>query len=92
MANWSLLTPPGRTSFSLLQQRMPARRPTAGLLARVPVLCYAFDLLHLDGISLLRQPYTARRQQLEALHPAKGPMLVPPCSCPTRHPGGSGGC
>jgi len=59
----------GRPSFSTLQQRMHigdaavARR----LASRVPVVYVIFDLLHLDGRSLLREPYDRRRERLDLL-------------------------
>jgi hypothetical protein len=42
-----------RPSFALLQQRLHVAGPTARLLAAVPVAYYVFDVLHLDGMSLL---------------------------------------
>src|SRR5690242_11920901 len=36
----------GAPSFSLLQQRMHVRTPSAALLSRVPVQLYVFDVLH----------------------------------------------
>ena len=61
------LDPAGRPSFSLLQQRMHVRAPTATLLSRVPVQLYVFDLLYLDAASLLDEAYTQRRRRLDAL-------------------------
>ncbi|WP_029138486.1 non-homologous end-joining DNA ligase [Nakamurella lactea] len=59
----------GRTSFPLLQQRMNlASAPAiARAVEQVPVRYFAFDLLQLDGISLLRKTYDQRRRLLEAL-------------------------
>ena len=63
------LDPKGRTSFSLLQQRM--NLAAAGMSRRVrqkvPVQFWLFDVLHLDGVSLLRKRYDDRRRILEAL-------------------------
>lgn len=74
------LEPDGRTSFPLLQQRMNLVSST--LIARaardVPVSYYAFDLLRIDGISLLRKPYDARRRLLSALQLAGDHVEVPP--------------
>ncbi|MEU4446433.1 non-homologous end-joining DNA ligase [Actinosynnema sp. NPDC050801] len=53
--------------FGLLQSRMHVARPGDDLLARVPVVYYAFDLVHLDGRSLLGVPYSERRAELAAL-------------------------
>jgi bifunctional non-homologous end joining protein LigD len=67
----------GRPNFGLLQDRMHVRHPTPELQARIPVSFYAFDLLHLDGESLLAAPYDERRARLAELSPA-GRVLVPP--------------
>ena len=67
----------GRPNFGLLQDRMHVRHPTPDLQARIPVSFYAFDLLHLDGVSLLAAPYDERRARLGELEPA-GRVLVPP--------------
>src|SRR5216117_1254336 len=50
----------GRSSFQLLQAREMERRKT-------PVYFYAFDLLQLDGESLLSLPLEARKNVLEKL-------------------------
>jgi bifunctional non-homologous end joining protein LigD len=59
----------GRPSFATLQQRMHVADAVAArrLAARVPVVYVVFDILHLDGQSLLREPYERRREQLESL-------------------------
>jgi bifunctional non-homologous end joining protein LigD len=67
----------GRPNFGLLQDRMHVRHPTPELRARIPVSYYAFDLLHLDGRSLLADTYDERRAQLAELQPS-GRVLVPP--------------
>ena len=67
----------GRPNFNLLQDRMHVRHPPAELRDRVPVSFYAFDLLVLDGESLLAAPYDERRARLAALRPG-GRVLVPP--------------
>jgi bifunctional non-homologous end joining protein LigD len=54
----------GRPSFERLQQRFAVARPSRALLASVPVSFIAFDLLWLDGESLLERPLEDR---LEAL-------------------------
>lgn len=53
--------------FGRLQSRMHVARPGDDLIARVPVVYYVFDLLHLDGRSLLGEPYSTRREELAAL-------------------------
>jgi bifunctional non-homologous end joining protein LigD len=59
----------GRPSFERMQSRMNAEGEAAiGRAARAqPVHYMAFDLLHLDGRSLLELPYEARRGLLEQL-------------------------
>jgi len=67
----------GRPNFGLLQDRMHVRHPSPELRGRIPVSFYAFDLLQLDGESLLATPYDERRSRLAELGPV-GPVLVPP--------------
>ena len=67
----------GRPDFGLLQDRMHVRHPSAELRARLPVSFYAFDVLHVDGASLLAAPYDERRARLAELQPADR-VLVPP--------------
>ncbi|MGP4100406.1 non-homologous end-joining DNA ligase [Nonomuraea sp. KM90] len=57
----------GRPSFEALQPRMHQRNPAAvaELVRAVPVTFMAFDLLHLDGDSVISRPYTERRELLE---------------------------
>jgi bifunctional non-homologous end joining protein LigD len=71
----------GRPSFALLQRRMAVRRPDDGLLRRVPVTFYVFDVLHLDGKATTGEPYRDRREQLEslALH---APVIATPPNFP----------
>lgn len=59
----------GVPRFSLLQPRINLTRPAeiAAAAARYPVQLMLFDLLRLDGRSLIRQPYEERRRLLEAL-------------------------
>lgn len=58
----------GRPSFQALQERMHLRGPElAGLVERRPVTLMLFDLLWLDGESLLDRAYDERRARLEAL-------------------------
>jgi bifunctional non-homologous end joining protein LigD len=72
----------GRPNFGLLQDRMHVRHPPAELRTRVPVSYYAFDLLFLDGESLLTSSYDERRARLAELDltapEAQGRVLVPP--------------
>src|SRR5919199_2797413 len=71
----------GRPRFEALQQRMglegdhriPARPD-------VPVAYMIFDLLYLEGRSLLNEPYEARRAHLEALALQAGHWATPPAT------------
>ncbi|MDQ2933476.1 MAG: ATP-dependent DNA ligase [Chloroflexota bacterium] len=53
--------------FASLQTRLGRVRPSAELLATVPVVLVAFDLLHGRGRDLLETPLRERRARLEAL-------------------------
>lgn len=57
----------GRPDFGRLQSRMHVQRPTERLLREYPVYFYVFDVLHLDGTSLLNRPYLERRERLAEL-------------------------
>lgn len=70
----------GRPSFGLLQQRMHIASAAAAqrLAGRVPAVYLVFDLLHLDGRSLLNLAYTQRRELLESLEVAGPSWQTPP--------------
>jgi DNA ligase-1 len=53
--------------FASLQTRLGRVNPGEELLAQVPVVLVAFDLLHLDGRDLLEMPLRQRRAALEEL-------------------------
>jgi DNA ligase-1 len=53
--------------FASLQTRLGRVRPSAALLAEVPVVLVAFDLLHAAGEDLLETPLRERRHRLESL-------------------------
>ncbi len=53
--------------FASLQTRLGRVRPSAELLAEVPVVLVAFDLLHHAGDDLIETPLRERRSRLEAL-------------------------
>ncbi|HET9050215.1 MAG TPA: ATP-dependent DNA ligase [Candidatus Dormibacteraeota bacterium] len=53
--------------FQELQTRLGRKSPPATLLERVPVALVAWDVLWIDGESLLDVPLRARRARLEAL-------------------------
>ena len=59
----------GRPSFGRLQQRMHVTRSAAldRLREEVPIHYLIFDLLHLDGRSLLDEPLSERRRLLDSL-------------------------
>ncbi len=69
----------GKPSFERLQRRMHVTSPGAirRLEASTPVVYAIFDLLYIDGRSLIDQPYEARREQLERLG-LKGPAWQVP--------------
>ncbi|HEU4527249.1 MAG TPA: non-homologous end-joining DNA ligase [Actinomycetota bacterium] len=52
------------TSFARLQERMQNARPTAALVAAVPVVFYLFDLIWFDGYDLSALPLLARKSVL----------------------------
>ncbi|WP_291044299.1 ATP-dependent DNA ligase [Herbiconiux sp.] len=71
----------GRPSFGRLQQRMGLRKPreVEAARARTKVDLMLFDLLELDGESLMNRPWTSRRRILsETLPESDGPVHVPP--------------
>ncbi|MEO8511074.1 MAG: ATP-dependent DNA ligase [Chloroflexota bacterium] len=53
--------------FASLQTRLGRVNPSAELIAEVPVVLVAFDVLHLDGRDLLEVPLRERRAALDAL-------------------------
>ena len=70
----------GRPSFGRLRQRMHVTGASQirRLAAEVPVVYLIFDLLHLDGRSLLELPYAQRREFLDGLGPAGPSWQTPP--------------
>ncbi|HUH81547.1 MAG TPA: DNA ligase D [Solirubrobacteraceae bacterium] len=71
--------PEGRPSFSALQQRMQIS--TAAQARRrmkdTPVTYVVFDLLWLEGHSLMEEPYSARRERLADLELSGSSLQVP---------------
>jgi bifunctional non-homologous end joining protein LigD len=70
----------GRPSFEALQSRMHV---TGGaqvrrLMTQTPVTYLVFDVLHLDGRSLLEVPYVERRRVLESLELSGPSWQTPP--------------
>ncbi len=75
----------GKPSFRELQKRAQLRNPEqiARLTAKIPVVYVVFDLLYLNGDSLLELPLTQRRQLLEEnITPAD--ELIPTSQVPGR--------
>ena len=72
----------GKPSFGLLQNRINLTRPVdiQRAATQYPLQLMLFDLLELNGQSLLRKPYEERRELLEALvrPPAGSRVHVPP--------------
>ncbi len=77
-----VLDPTGRPSFGLLQNRINLTRPAdiQRLAAKYPAQVMLFDLLELDGESLLGRSYDERRSILEELVPQQpgSRLQVPP--------------
>jgi bifunctional non-homologous end joining protein LigD len=76
----------GRPDFGLLQSRMHVQQPDDKLIRAAPVQIYVFDLLYRGHDSLLDQPYTQRRAELEKLGLNADPVHTPPW-----HRGGAAG-
>jgi bifunctional non-homologous end joining protein LigD len=74
----------GKPSFERLQRRMHVTSPSAvrRLARSMPVVYAIFDLLYLDGHSLMDLPYGERRERLEALE-----LAGPAWRVPATHPG-----
>src|SRR4051812_28284274 len=70
----------GRPSFAALQSRMHVTNPAQvrRLTTQTPVTYLAFDVLHLDGRSLLDAPYAERREILDGLGLAGPSWQTPP--------------
>jgi bifunctional non-homologous end joining protein LigD len=68
----------GRASFSLMQQRTGVREHGRRAASRpdIPVLYYVFDVIYLSGYDLRRVSLEERRQVLQELIVAGGPVRV----------------
>ncbi len=77
-----------RPSFERLQRRMHVTSPSSvrRLAVSTPVVYAIFDLLYLDGHSLMDLPYRDRRARLEGLELGGGAWRVP-----AAHPGHGAG-
>ena len=69
----------GRPDFGLLQRRMKLTRPSevASATAAVPVHYMVFDIVELGGRSLVDEPYSQRRADLERTVRSSGVVQVP---------------
>jgi bifunctional non-homologous end joining protein LigD len=67
----------GRPSFERLQRRMHVTDPAPRLIRDVPVRYIVFDLLYLDGHAMFDLPYADRRDLLDGLELAAGPIEAP---------------
>ncbi len=67
-----------RPSFRHLQQRIHVIDPNESLLRSHPIVYIVFDLLNLDGNSLLDLPYTDRRRLLDDFLPEDPRWRTPP--------------
>jgi bifunctional non-homologous end joining protein LigD len=70
----------GRPSFELLQPRMHVASPGTArrLAARTPVVYMLFDVLWIDGHTVMGLPYTERRERLETLGLSGPSWQTPP--------------
>jgi bifunctional non-homologous end joining protein LigD len=57
----------GHSDFERLQERMHVRAPSKHLLAQIPVVYFAFDLLYCDGYDLREAPGLDRKHLLQRL-------------------------
>jgi bifunctional non-homologous end joining protein LigD len=57
----------GRSDFERLQERMHVRAPSENLVASIPVVYFAFDLLYCDQYDLRQAPLLQRKQFLQRL-------------------------
>lgn len=57
----------GRSDFKKLQSRFGVQNPPATLLAQVPIVYYAFDILYCDGYDLRGAPLIERKELLQRL-------------------------
>jgi bifunctional non-homologous end joining protein LigD len=70
----------GRPSFEALQSRMHVTNPAQvrRLMTQTPITYLVFDVLHLDGRSMLDEPYVERRRVLESLALSGPSWQTPP--------------
>jgi DNA ligase-1 len=64
-------------SFFLLQRRLGRKAPGSDVLSEIPAAFIAYDCLASDGQPLFEEPWSARRERLEAIATASsGELLV----------------
>ncbi len=63
--------------FGLLQKRLGRKKPSANLVAEIPVGFMIFDLLSLEGRKLIDEPLKYRKEMIEAI-PWPEPLRVAP--------------
>jgi bifunctional non-homologous end joining protein LigD len=70
----------GRPSFGALQHRMGVMQASKALTlsAEMPVVAMLFDVMHLDGVSTIAEPYTERRRILDSLGLSGSHWQTPP--------------
>ena len=69
----------GIPSFQLMQQRMSLRdlRAVRRVAQEVPVVYYVFDILELNGKSLLKMPLLERKKLLNVIKPSESIKVLP---------------
>ncbi len=60
-----------QTSFTRLQQRLGATKPSPEQVAKYPVVYCVFDLLEVDGVDLTDRPLVERRARLTRHDPVE---------------------
>jgi bifunctional non-homologous end joining protein LigD len=68
----------GVPSFQRLQERMHVTAPGRDLVERVPAAYFVFDVLHVDGTTVMSRPWTERRSLLDAMAIAGPCWATPP--------------
>jgi DNA ligase-1 len=63
--------------FSLLQRRLGRKRPSDALMAEIPVAFMIFDLLHLNGRTLIDDPLLERKKLLQEIPLSERLHLAP---------------
>ncbi len=53
--------------FSLLQKRLGRKKPPSELLDEIPVALMVFDILHLEGRTLIDEPLSERKEIIESI-------------------------